>query len=40
MVYASHMEKIAAVPGKLIFVTSKHLAGNEQVNVRSSNQLK
>ena len=34
-------KKSAAVTGKLILVTAKHLAGYEQVNVRRSlNQLK
>ena len=36
-----HGKKSAAVTGKLILVTAKHLAGNKQVNVkRSLNQLK
>ena len=29
-------KKSAAVSGKLILVTAKHLAGNEHVNVRRS----
>ena len=37
----THMEKSEDVTEKLIFVTAKHLAGNDQVNVRRSlNQLK